>query len=378
MSQSSADYVIVGAGIYGVATAWELARRGAEVLVLEANTVASGASGGWGKRGVRANGRDLRELPLMALAYERWPNLATELGAATGYVRTGMLRLYERHQDVGAAEVRARIQTELGVPTEHVSAQTARALEAGLSERVLGALYCPLDGVADHNATTQAYAAAAVREGAVIQDRTRVTKLETARGRCRAVRLEDGSEVRVGRELFLAANAGVPDLLEPALGRKMPVWTVYPQVVLSTPTHSPPVRHLIGHAHRPLAVKMMDSGQVMLSGGWRGRFNPELGRSETVPRLVTGNWNEATAVFPAIAELQVAEATADRAETVCVDDIPILDRAPGLANVLVATGWSGHGWALAPAVTPLLAYWTLKAATPELLRPFSFSRFNVS
>ncbi len=65
-----ADFVIVGGGIYGVATAWELARGGADVLVLEARDIASGASGGLGKRGVRANGRDIRELPLMRAAYD--------------------------------------------------------------------------------------------------------------------------------------------------------------------------------------------------------------------------------------------------------------------------------------------------------------------
>ena len=60
-----ADYIIVGGGIYGCTVAWQLAKRGADVLLLEANTIASGASGGLGERGVRANGRDLRELPLM-------------------------------------------------------------------------------------------------------------------------------------------------------------------------------------------------------------------------------------------------------------------------------------------------------------------------
>ncbi|HXH11738.1 MAG TPA: FAD-dependent oxidoreductase [Alphaproteobacteria bacterium] len=62
------DFVIVGGRVYGAGVAWELAKRGAEVLLLEAQQIASGASGGLGQRGVRANGRDLRELALMRLA----------------------------------------------------------------------------------------------------------------------------------------------------------------------------------------------------------------------------------------------------------------------------------------------------------------------
>ena len=64
-----ADFVIIGGGVYGVATAWHLARTGASVTVLERKTVASGASGGPGRRGVRANFRDRRELALMRAAY---------------------------------------------------------------------------------------------------------------------------------------------------------------------------------------------------------------------------------------------------------------------------------------------------------------------
>jgi sarcosine oxidase, subunit beta len=71
-----ADDVIVGTGVHGAAVAWELARRGRDVLVLDAHGVASGGSGGPGERGVRANGRDARELPLAQRATELWPALA--------------------------------------------------------------------------------------------------------------------------------------------------------------------------------------------------------------------------------------------------------------------------------------------------------------
>lgn len=73
------DYV-VGGGIYGAGTAWELAAQGAEVGLFEAETIAIGASGGLGKRGIRANGRDSQELPLMELAYDLWPDLSDEIG----------------------------------------------------------------------------------------------------------------------------------------------------------------------------------------------------------------------------------------------------------------------------------------------------------
>ena len=111
------------------------------------------------------------------------------------------------------------------------------------------------------------------------------------------------------------------------------------------------------------------------SGGWRGRWNAETGRGETIPASVAGNWADAIAVFPAIGSLTIAEATADRAETNSLDLVPVIDRVPGAANALLAGGWTGHGWAIAPAVAPLLAQWVLDGEAPALLRPFALSRF---
>ena len=96
------DYVIVGGGIYGCTVAWELAKRGEEALLLEAKAIAGGASGGLGERGVRANGRDLRELPLMRLAYDIWPRCLHEhIGGFTGYRASGTSALDRTRSRLG-------------------------------------------------------------------------------------------------------------------------------------------------------------------------------------------------------------------------------------------------------------------------------------
>lgn len=370
-----ADYVIVGGGVFGVATAWNLAMRGASVVVLEAREVAAGASGGAGKRGVRANGRDLRELPLMARAYEMWPVLHETLGAPTGYERVGHLQLYERQHDAGHAEVRARVQSAMGVPSTYLPGARVRDVEPGLSDRVLGAVHAPLDGIADHVATTRAYAAAAVRAGATVRTSAAVAGVHRDGTRVTAVTLAQGERVEVGRDLLLFVNGATEALVASAFGCALPIWTIYPQVVISTPAATPPFRSYVGHLHRPVALKMVPGGAVMLSGGWRGRRNPDTGRGETIPASVTGNWADAIAVFPAIEALRIAEATADRAETNTIDHVPIIDRVPGAANAIVGCGWTGHGWAIAPAVAPLVASWALEGDPDPLLRPFALSRF---
>jgi sarcosine oxidase subunit beta len=94
------------------------------------------------------------------------------------------------------------------------------------------------------------------------------------------------------------------------------------------------------------------------------------------PDQVAANVAEAVAVFPMLADAPVLEAFADRPECDSADRVPIIDRVPGAENVFFATGWAGHGWAIAPAVSELLAGWILGGERPDLLRPFGCDRFE--
>ena len=373
-----AEYVIVGGGIYGCAAAWELAKRGADVLLLEAAQIAGGASGGLGERGVRANGRDRRELPLMRLAYDIWPTLREDIGGYTGYRRLGHLLLIEREVDLAAAPAQVWLQNQQGIESHLLDAAELRELEPELSDKVIGAIYCPKDGVADHGATTRSMAVAALVQGATILEGARVTGL-TRRGErvisLRAVIDSEAVDIPVGKQVILLSNAHVGDFVAEQLGLQLPIWRMLPQVMALRADIPPPLTRLIGHAHRTLAIKPLPDGRVMVSGGWRGRWDEALGTGVPIAEQVEGNRLEAVAVYPALAGLPVDEVYTDRAEMLCVDGIPIIDTLPGAANMLAGVGWSGHGWAIAPAVARLMAEWVLSGERPELLAPFGYGRF---
>jgi sarcosine oxidase, subunit beta len=114
---------------------------------------------------------------------------------------------------------------------------------------------------------------------------------------------------------------------------------------------------------------------VMISGGWHGRWDTQAGKGEIIPAQVAGNLAEAAAVYPGLASVRLAESDASRSESVCVDDIPIIDRLPGATNLIVGTGWSGHGFAISLAVAKLVADWATGSERPELLGPFAYDRF---
>jgi len=375
----ASDYVIIGGGTYGTGTAWELSSRGEDVTLLEADTIASGASGGLGKRGVRANGRDPRELPLMEIAYDLWPQLADKIGSETGYERTGHLLLYERETGgiqggFESSKARQLVQSELGVSTKRLDAETVQETEPHISDDIVGALYCPNDGIADHTATTKGLARAAGDLGATVRENTPVRGLEREGNRVIAV-ITENDRFEVNERVILLSNTHVPELLESELGVELPVWNILPQVIATEPLEEVPVKHLIGHDHRRLALKKISDNRLMISGGWRGEWNEELNRGETVPERVRGNVKDARSVFPALESAGVQEADASRLESVTADGLPIIDTFHGADNMIIGTGWSGHGYAISLAVNQLCAEWAIDGSRPELLAPFTADRF---
>jgi sarcosine oxidase, subunit beta len=367
------DFVIIGAGVYGAATAWHLARAGASVVVLDERDIATRASGGPGRRGVRANGRDLRELALMPEAYALWPSLAEELGAAEFYQRCGHLLLAETDIHASALQARAWMQRARGVATEFLSGDAAREREPGLSKAVRAALHCPDDGVADHSATTRAYARAAKSRGVEFRTFTKALSIDAANARARAVITTSGEEFVAGEAVLVLANSKVAALLSP--WQTLPVWSECLQVLVSAPLEQVPFRHLTGHAGRTISLKTEGAERVMISGGWHGHWDPVTEDGVAIDSAIAGNLAEAIAVYPELEGLQIDLADASHLETFTPDAIPIIDQLQALPNVWFATGWCGHGWAIAPVVAEKLAAWVLHGSCAQELEPLRLARF---
>lgn len=372
----SMDYVIVGGGVYGCGLARGLARRGADVMLLEAETVAGGASGGPGKRGVRANGRDLRELPLMAHAYQLWEKLESEFGSQIGYERPGGLALIEEERDLVRGRIQAEVQSRMGIPSHFLESVEVRELEPEIGPSILGAVYCPLDGVSDHTATTLSLRRAAEDASAIVRERVPVSALEVRGGRVVAVETAFGERIPVQVGLILVANAAVPRLVKENFGLSLPVWSRLPQVLISDPMGTVPVRHLIGHLSRRLALKPLAGGRLMVSGGRLGRWDVRQRRAVASEDEVAANLADARAVFPSLERISVERISVERWESETIDGIPIIDKVPSVENAFFATGWSGHGWAIAPAVIEEMTRWLFTGEMSGALRPFALDRFG--
>lgn len=374
------DFIVVGGGAYGCATSYHLAKSGFSVAIVESESIAAGASGGFGQRGVRGNRRDLREQGIMSDAYDRWPGLAEELGQETGYARTGGMFLVEKHTTGStggliAAKTHVSAQNKMGIPTEYWDKDRIREHYPSVSPQIIAGTFSPLDGVASHQATTVAYSHAAQEHGAVLLEHTNVASLlMDPDGRALGVVTAEETTIQARHAVVLTNNVGAVDLVRDSLAFDIPVWPILPQAVLLRAQNTPTIPFLTGHDSRSLSVKMLEDEVIMLSGGWRGRWDPEKGIGEVVAENLSGNIEELCAVFPHMGELSILDADASRIESAAIDQIPFVDRIPGTSNVIVATGWTGHGWALLPSIASHLANWLTSGQKPDDLNPFTISR----
>ncbi|WP_420403910.1 NAD(P)/FAD-dependent oxidoreductase [Nisaea sp.] len=366
-------HIIVGGGVYGAAVAWHLASRGEAVELIEAGSIASGASGGPGRRGVRANGRDVREIPLMVRAREIWPSLHEVLGTEPLYETTGQIQLFEREIDLAPAEVRAALQNRLGIESRVLSQDEIREFEPGVAPMIRGGLYCPGDGVAFHARTTHAFAEKARLAGAVLREGVEAAGLVATDGKVTALETTEGERIPVTGRLMLFCNAGVKALVAPWVD--LPLWSRTFLVAVSAPLADNPVRHLVGHMSRTLSLKREPDGRLMISGGRPGTWDHAARRGTPIRKEVELNVADAVAVYPELEGLLIETADTDHLEAECIDHVPVIDSLPGNEHVLYAAGWTGHGWAIAPAVAELMRDWVLEGAKPDLLAPFAFGRF---
>jgi sarcosine oxidase subunit beta len=345
--------VIVGGGLMGLSAAFHLRRAdpSLSVTVLERARVGSAASGA-SAAGVRAMGRDPAERRLALESLGRWLGLDRELEADTGYRRGGGLRVALDDKAWQAAPTWAAEQCADGVPLETVDAASARRLAPGITPACLGGVYSPIDGQAGAMATVQAFAAAARRLGARIEEGVGVKRLVTERGR--VVGIERGDGARQSSDVaIVTAGAWTASLLA-GIGVRLPLITRPLQMLLTEPA---PIElaPVVGCFDRKLSLKQLGDGAYLIGGGWPGRVaDHEANHWEVLDDSVKGSLEIAGEVYPPLTGCKLARSWAGL-EAFTPDELPVIGPVSGVDGVLIAAGFSGHGFALSPVVGDVLA-----------------------
>jgi sarcosine oxidase subunit beta len=251
-----------------------------------------------------------------------------------------------------AARRWAEEQRADGVPLELVDAAGARRLAPGISAECLGGVFSPIDGQAGATATVQAFATAARRLGARIEEGVGARALVAERGRVVAVERGNGGRQPCDVAIVAAGAWSVPLLA--ALGVRLPLETRPLQMLLTVPAPSA-LNPVLGCFERKLSLKQLMDGAYLIGGGWPARIvDHATNRWEVLEDSVKGSLEVASSVYPVLSECALAESWAGL-EAFTPDELPILGPVPGIEGLLVAAGFSGHGFALSPVVGDVLA-----------------------
>lgn len=365
-----ADAVIIGGGIAGCSTAWHLAKLGLKPVLLEQHRIAAAASGS-SAGGVRQQNRDPREMPLSIRSTEKWATLEQDLEADVHYRRGGHLTVAEREADLPRLRANVERQRAQGLELHLLTGDDLRAVIPDVSPNVVAGTYSPSDGHANPILTTQAFARAATRLGASIRQGEPVTRIVADGGRIAGVETAAG---RVAADwVVLAAGAWSPGLAE-ALGLSLPIQTRGPQMMVTEPAPQQLVP-VVGAVGRLLSLKQSPGGRYIIGGGWPGDASTERNWATERYASIKGSARDASAIYPPLLKTLGLRVWVG-VEAQCQDEVPILGPVDGLSGLLIATGFSGHGFQLGPVVGEIMADLIAKGATPLPIVPLSLRRFE--
>ena len=359
--------IVIGAGLLGSAVAHELARRGADVTVLEAGRPAGGTTGSsfsWVNAQDKAPGHYFE---LNAAGVAAYPRLAATLGGGW-YHRGGDLAI-GCGPAIAALQERIDRHRALGYPVRALDRSAIAALEPRLDlgdDDVLGALF-EAEAWVDAPDLVGRLLAAARSRGARLLAGSRVSEIDAHGGRVRRVRLESGDSLRT--EMLLIAAGTASEGLARLAGIALPMAPSPGLLGISEPLEAGVGRvvHADGVALRPVgdgrlmvASRAVDAG---LDSGTRQVALDDAPARDLHARAVR--------VVPDLGGVRF-DAVRVGVRSVAVDGQPAIGFAPGLENTYVLVSHSGV--TLAPVLGPLVAAELLGATEPRL-DPYRPDRF---
>lgn len=409
-SVSKADAVVIGGGVIGLSTAFELASRGMLVVLVEGNKVGSAQSmRNWGF--VRQQGRAPEELPLMIEANRKWRELEKKLDFDIEWLQGGNLRLTNSPQR--AEEYRRWIDMarSFGLDSKIASSAEIDQIIPGFQGKYLMGIVTPSDGQANPIKVVAAYLRRLRNLGVEVYEDFPVDAIVTAAGRVVGVQSKD--TFLATPIVVVAAGVGSGALLK-GVGVDLPVQFVRQTVALTTVVPSF-TQACVWTGE--IGFRQARSGNVVLSTGGRGDVKIDAGTIRSLMSVThfrhsaSMYWKnreylrihpyELLQVFrgeqrnndyaPNYEDIENSirvirsyfpnfdwDVTLAWTGTIdgTPDALPVIDTSARPTGLVIATGMSGHGFGIAPAIGDVVANLVIHGESHFDLSAFRIERFQ--
>lgn len=416
-----ADVVVIGAGIVGVFSAYYLAQRGLRVALIEKGYVgAEQSSRNWGW--CRQQNRDARELPISTLSLDLWERFALESGEDTGFRRCGLLYLSNDDEELARWAKWRDFARTVGVTTHMLDAKEAMARAGMTSQTWKGGVFSPSDGTADPAKAAPAVAKALIKLGGTVHQQCAARGLERSGGAVSGVVTELGT-IRT-RSVVLAGGAWASSFCR-QLGIRFPQASIRSSILsVSAPTAVlPAALHTAG-----VSLTQRSNGAYTLAISGRGRVDPTAqmlrfssqflpmfakrwralspgglqgvrSGHETLARwrldaptpmetmrvlnpapdqkAIALTHSRALALIPALASTTITHRWAGYIDST-PDGVPAIGETREVPGLVLAAGFSGHGFGIGPGAGHLVADIVTAATSAIDPKPYDPARFAAS
>jgi len=368
----TADVVVIGGGVIGCSTAYNLAKLGAgKVVVLEKKYLASGATGrcGAGMRmqwGTETNCLLSRESVKMLSHLPELLNVDVDIE----FTQNGYLMPAYSEKMAEQFKKNLVLQNSLNIPARWVTPEESLEIVPFLNTKgMFGATYCAEDGHCNPFKVTEAYAQAAKNLKVEIYTDTEVQGIVTKNGKIISVRTNQGN---IQTDTVVNAAGGYAKTVGRMVGVELPIFPERHEILVTEPVE-PTMGPMVMSFYHNLYCQQSPHGSFIMGIGHPNE--PESYNIKSSWQFLRDMAQRLVEILPPLAGLNVVRQWAGLYD-MCPDRTPILGSSPALNRFFTAAGFSGHGFMISPITGQLMAEMVVGKPTAFPIQMFDAGRFD--
>ncbi len=346
------------------------------MILLERDQIGQYASGvNFGN--VRRQGRFLGQLALANRSWALWKRLPELIDDDLEFIPSGHMRVCYREDEIAELQAYAAAPEAEQLDLKIYSGAELHQRFGFLGPDVKGGSYAPHDGHANPRLAAPAFARAAIRLGARIEERTEVAEVQKVDGQFH-VTTTDGRQFQAAQLLITAGAWG--QKLSAQFGEPVPLDTHGPQMAVTEPVpYALPT--VIGvYTKIPEEViyfRQIPRGNIVIGGGYRSKPDMLNRRAYVEPCSILNQISQMRRLLPGVGNLNIIRVWSG-IEGYLPDSLPVMGASGKVDGLFYAFGFCGHGFQLGPGVGDVMAELLTTGSTSTPIAPFSITRFALS
>jgi sarcosine oxidase subunit beta len=343
------DVVIIGGGVIGASIAYYLSKMGiTNVAVIEKSYISSGATGRCGG-GIRQQWTSPENVKLAMESVKLFESFKDELNMDIEFYQGGYLLLAYTDEEVQRFKDQIKMQKSLGLDVNLLTPNEALKIVPDLNLNELkAAAFCPTDGHANPFLVNFAYIKKAQEFGVEVFRNTKVIDIIVNNGKIEKV-ITDKMEIQTS--IVINAAGGWASEISEMVGIKLPILPYRHQILITEP-----VEHfldpLVMSFAKNIYFRQTQHGSIIMG---ESNYDEVVGYNHRASwQFLESISKKITFFLPKLKDLSIVRQWSGLYATT-PDALPIIDEFNEVSKFIVAGGYSGHGFMLAPITGKLVA-----------------------